>query len=361
MKICVFCGERPRAKNREHVIPQWLIRLTGAPNRQIYVGRAWYKPTLPMRRFSFSQLVFPACEECNTRSAELERRAQAVMTRIMAREQLTNGDWDLFLDWLDKIRVGLWLGMLRLNNNYRDISPRFFIDSRMGGKDRFVFVYEIQDDGQEGINWLGTETPLFEYTPSCFALVVNNFLFLNASFDFLFSKRFGFPYASHVELGEGQERVTLEKGTGKTRLPLLQRSFTVGGTQLWQPIIPWRHLRPDGEGLADVRGYYDTEFVRRHCLNFETGKGRIFSGGNQALAEYPAHRSISWVPPQRHPRDHIVYRSALAAADLLELLFRERLSAAVAPEHRADFLAVAKSTLRLHRTITNDMIRRAPR
>ena len=164
-----------------------------------------------------------------------------------------------------------------------------------------------------------------------------------------------------MELGEGQERVTLEKGTGKTRLPLLQRAFSVGGTQLWQPIIPWRHLRRDGGGLADVRGYYDTEFVRRHCLNFETGKGRIFSGGNQALAEYPAHSSISWMPPQRHPREHIVYRSALAAADLLELLFRERLSAAVAPEHKADFLAVAKSTLRLHRTITNDTIWRAPR
>lgn len=359
MKICVFCGEKPRAKNREHIIPQWLIRLTGAPNRQIYVGRAWYKPTLPMRRFSFSQLVFPACEECNTRSAELEHRAQAVMTRIMARDQLTNVDWDLFLDWLDKIRVGLWLGMLLLNNNYRDISPRFFIDTRMGGKDRFVFVYEIQDDGQEGINWLGTETPLFEYTPSCFALVVNNFLFLNASFDFLFSERLGFPYASRVELHEGRDRVTLENGTGKTRLPLLQRAFTPGGTQLWQPIIPWRHLRSD-DGLADVRGYYDTAFVREHCLNFDTGKGRIFSDGNHVLSEYPPHPSTSWMPPQRHPRAYIVHRSALAAADLLEMLFRERLSAAVPAEHKTDSHAVAKSALRLHRMLTNDILKQAP-
>src|SRR5262245_40221439 len=138
MKFCVFCGERPRSKSREHIIPQWLIRLTGDPNRQIYVGRAWYKPELPMRRFSFSQMVFPACEECNGRFADLEARAQSVMRRILSRDPLANKDWDLFLDWLDKIRVGLWLGMLFLNKNYRDISPRFFIESRIGTKDRFV-------------------------------------------------------------------------------------------------------------------------------------------------------------------------------------------------------------------------------
>lgn len=215
------------------MIPQWLIKLTGDPKRQIYVGRAWYKPTLPMRRFSFSRLVFPACDECNGRFADLEARAQSVMKRILGRRPLATQDWDLFLDWLDKIRVGLWLGMLYLNKNYRDISPRFFIESRIGAKDRFVLLYEIENDGQEGINWLGTETPVFEYTPSCFALVVNNFVFLNGSFDFLFSKRLGFPYASRIEIHTGRDRIDLENGTGKTQLPLLQKTFPPGGTRLW--------------------------------------------------------------------------------------------------------------------------------
>src|SRR5437016_72315 len=111
-RFCVFCGERPRSRSREHIIPQWLIKLTGDPNRQIYVGRAWYRPTLPMRQFSFSRLVFPACEQCNGRFAVLEGHAQLVMKRILVRDVLAAQDWDLFLDWLDKIRVGLWLGML---------------------------------------------------------------------------------------------------------------------------------------------------------------------------------------------------------------------------------------------------------
>jgi hypothetical protein len=32
-KFCVFCGESPENKNKEHVIPQWLIRMTGYSKR----------------------------------------------------------------------------------------------------------------------------------------------------------------------------------------------------------------------------------------------------------------------------------------------------------------------------------------
>jgi len=356
-RFCVFCGERPRSKSREHIIPQWLIKLTGDPNRQIYVGRAWYRPTLPMRQFSFSRLVFPACEQCNGRFAELEGRAQSVMKRILARDVLAAQDWDLFLDWLDKIRIGLWLGMLFLNKNHRGISPRFFIEGRIGTKDRFVLVYEIEDDGQEGVIWLGTETPLFEYTPSCFALVVNNFLFLNASFDFLFSRRLGFPYASRVEVHDGRDLIDLENGTGKIRLPLLQKAFPPGGTRLWQPIIPWRHLQADDGSPGDVRGQYDTAFVRSHCLDFDTGKGKIFSDGEKTLSEYPSTPSASWIPPQKHAREYIVHRSALAAGDFLELLFRSRVLAVGPKEHETGFQETGASTLRLHRTIMNHILR----
>lgn len=210
-RFCVFCGARPRSQTREHVIPQWLIKLTGDPNRKIYLGRSWNLPTLAPRNFSFSSLTFPACDECNTRFAELEVRAQIALKKILAHDGLALTDWDLFLDWLDKVRVGLWLGMLYLNKNYRGLSPRFHIATRIGTKDRLLIVYEIEDDGRQGINWLGTETPLFEYTPSCFALVVNNFLFFNVSFDFLFSKRFGFPFASRVEIHASCDKIELEK------------------------------------------------------------------------------------------------------------------------------------------------------
>jgi hypothetical protein len=40
-KFCVFCGKKPQSKNREHIIPQWLIALTGDPNRDVYLVRKW--------------------------------------------------------------------------------------------------------------------------------------------------------------------------------------------------------------------------------------------------------------------------------------------------------------------------------
>ncbi len=34
-KFCIFCGNPPKDKNAEHVIPQWLINITGKRSRQI--------------------------------------------------------------------------------------------------------------------------------------------------------------------------------------------------------------------------------------------------------------------------------------------------------------------------------------
>jgi hypothetical protein len=53
-KICIFCGNPPQGKNKEHVIPQWLIRLTGKPSRMVYLGRDWSSPELAKREYSLT-------------------------------------------------------------------------------------------------------------------------------------------------------------------------------------------------------------------------------------------------------------------------------------------------------------------
>jgi len=30
-KFCIFCGDKPQSKNLEHIIPQWLLKMTGDP------------------------------------------------------------------------------------------------------------------------------------------------------------------------------------------------------------------------------------------------------------------------------------------------------------------------------------------
>lgn len=53
-RSCVFCGMQPDSKTREHVLPRWLIEITGEPNRRAYLGRDWTDGTLKERRYSWS-------------------------------------------------------------------------------------------------------------------------------------------------------------------------------------------------------------------------------------------------------------------------------------------------------------------
>jgi len=65
-KFCVFCGQKPENKNKEHVLPKWLIKLTGKPNRQINVGlnfSDFEKDTeIKERQYSINSFTLPACE-----------------------------------------------------------------------------------------------------------------------------------------------------------------------------------------------------------------------------------------------------------------------------------------------------------
>ena len=72
-KVCIFCGERPESKNLEHVLPRWLIELTGNPKRRARFGYRRSVEGRPVERsFAFDAFKFPSCTECNQRFGELE-------------------------------------------------------------------------------------------------------------------------------------------------------------------------------------------------------------------------------------------------------------------------------------------------
>ncbi len=276
-RFCIFCGERPGCKTVEHVIPQWLIHLTGNPHRQVYLGRKWASPKLDKREFSFDSFAFPACDKCNSAFSNLETRAKSIVETILDRGSLTSYHWDTFLDWLDKVRIGIWLGMIYLNQNHLAIAPGFHIGDRLGSKDRFVIVYEIEDDGDKGVGWGNTESPLFGHMPSCFTLIIDNLIFLNASCDFLFSERFGFPFLKnrrHRE--EGGMWGDLVEGTETLQFPLVRRHFRPGGTQLFQPMFQHNFLQQDNSDPVDVSDLYNTPYVRFHCMDFTPEGGKCF-------------------------------------------------------------------------------------
>jgi hypothetical protein len=138
-KSCIFCGKKPHDKNKEHIIPKWLIKLTGNPNRIFYLGTPWLHNSSG-RNHSANQFQFPACNECNDRFSELEESSRNTINKILSCSKITTREIDLILDWFDKIRVGLWLGYRYLENNYFGIDPHFYINSRIGRADRALFI-----------------------------------------------------------------------------------------------------------------------------------------------------------------------------------------------------------------------------
>jgi hypothetical protein len=191
-KFCVFCGSEINTKTKEHVIPKWLMELTGDPNREVYLGFNWNNIENPFRIFRFSSFQFPACKSCNGKFSSLENSAKESILKLLEGKTLKVKNLHDLLDWFDKLRIGLWLGYHYLNKNIVSITPKFAIEKRMGIRDRMIAIYKLEDI-TDGINFVGVDTFAFQHVPSCFALRINNYYFFNLSKEFLFAKNLGFP------------------------------------------------------------------------------------------------------------------------------------------------------------------------
>ena len=78
-KKCIFCGKEPKNTTKEHIIPQWLIKETGDPNRKALFGIN--KKNQEHIIFNFNSFVFPACEECNNEYSQLENKVKSIIIK----------------------------------------------------------------------------------------------------------------------------------------------------------------------------------------------------------------------------------------------------------------------------------------
>ena len=276
-KFCVFCGEKPESKNKEHIIPRWLIEMTGDPNRDINLGidtRHMQKTGEgKLRTFSFKSFQFPACEKCNLEFAS-EGTVKNYFERLFDNDYFNNKELDVLLDWFDKVRIGLWLGSITLDNFTDLINPKFHIKKRISHRDRCLFIYEMEKSDWKGVQFIGFNSPGFQFVPSCFSLRVNNLYFFNFSYDFLFSKNIGFPYPKIFKNNANDTRffeIELGEGTKKIIQPLIQNKFIKASTYLYQPIVPKEIF---GTKLEEF--YSANDYVIQNCLDFNRGKGDIF-------------------------------------------------------------------------------------
>jgi len=285
---CIFCGKKPENKTKEHIIPQWLIKKTGNKKRKAFFGMPLLEydkngsltrinmPDIDVakkkgRVFSFDQFTFPACHKCNNDYSNLEADVLVVYNKLSSNESINRDEIDLLLDWIDKVRVGLWLVFHHLDKNIAEIEPNFAISERMGCYDRILMIKRFENQ-PEGLNFIGCESYAFSIMPSVFCLRINNIYLMSVSAMFLVSKGLGFPYIDTMELDKNSDLLFISpiEGTNNITTPIINRSVWGDSTCIIQPMFKNSLMRND---ISEV---YNKDYIIENSLNYKDGKGSIF-------------------------------------------------------------------------------------
>jgi hypothetical protein len=277
-KFCIFCGKPPSDKNREHIIPRWLIELTGDPKRHVRLGfKKAFRTKWSERQFAFDQFVFPACEICNTKYSALESKAKSTMLAIFDDKPVSSTEISTLLDWFDKVRVGLWLAFHLLDKNIYDIEPQFHIDRRIGQFDRLLIIERSKPEDRF-LNITGTDSPAFTYTPCAFGISVNGWHFTNVSFSYLVARRLGFPFPRKVVMEARGTHAELVEGRNRVMHPVVQFPLPDRCVSIYQPMYK--------VGLVPHRSeLYETDYVRQNSLDHQQGVGAVFIEQNGGVLQ----------------------------------------------------------------------------
>lgn len=280
--LCVFCGKLPVEKSKEHILPGWLLSLTGDPKRNVNLGYRFDSETgkLLAHSHAFSSFTIPSCGSCNNHYGRLEELVQPVVGSLIAGASLDAASAQLLLDWFDKCRVGLWLSTRTLGlNPFRAAEPKFHINQRIGSSDRALFITRLPIEAGEGLTFSGVGTPLFGSMPSVAGLRINNLLFTSASCAGLLAYRLGLPYLHDKKVKtpngifyEG----AMKFGTGRRRLPLIRYHYPFPALKIYQP------MNPDGLGMVVPR-LFAAPYVREHFHSADCERGHILNEENSSL------------------------------------------------------------------------------
>ena len=309
-KFCVFCGEKPQAKNLEHVLPYWLLELTGDPTRTVRFSPKLFDEPVKDRAFSFNAFAFPACESCNTSFSALESKAKSVISKILANADVSAVEFSTLLNWFDKVRIGLWLAFIYLDKNPLGVSPHFHIARRIGIHDRMLLIFKT-DMPAKLLNFMGCDTLFFRYTPSCFLLRINAYAFVNASYPFLFARRLGFPYPTETFFAPDERFMcTMTSGRNRVMLPLLKKELWPAGTELYQPMFG------NAYQTSKRTEPWEADYVKRNSLSWEQGIGKVFILSGKTLNHYPETPSALWVPDQIYQHNAVQREMSLLTLEL---------------------------------------------
>jgi hypothetical protein len=268
---CVFCGNKPEEKTKEHIIPKWLMDLTFHPNRDTHITFFDLNKGYKDLNIDYHSFQFPACETCNNSYSTLENETKIIVEKLLTDEEVVEEEIDKLLDWFDKVRVGLWLGYRMLTKNSWDVNPRFHINQRIRKHDRLLFIYKTKKQNK-GIKPIGVNTPIFYYIPSCFLLTINHLCFLNISSTFLISRRLGLPFTNDLKFDVVNHVNTIgefEHGLNRIMEPLLRFPFKKPCLEFYQAIY-------NDECYDASSSVFNVDYVKNAMLNSDEGISKIY-------------------------------------------------------------------------------------
>jgi hypothetical protein len=313
-KLCVFCGKLPEVKTMEHVVPKWLLELTGNPNRTGIFGAYASKEGEPIRQreFGLSAFKFAACEACNNEYSKLEDRAKDAMVKTLANEELDNTELTTLLDWFDKIRIGLHLAFNRLDDFADIITPTIYIELGQGLKDRVLLVYDHEDANRKVLTYYGVQSPIFYIMPNAFVLTVKDKVFLSAAADYLVAQKLGYPYGEFICLQDDSPDPVyrLRPGTGHTTYPVLRLPVVPGGIEIYQAVVSMHNFPGANSALRSIL-LHDEKLVCDSLRNYgsdEVRMSRIFyKKPTSDLTLLAEDEKLSLQPPTRLPLPEIAH------------------------------------------------------
>jgi len=347
-KFCVFCGEAPQEKNKEHVIPAWLIEMTGNPNREANFGVDFTKKPFKPRKFAFDSLVFPACKSCNERFAKLEELIKPIFELLLAYKPVNSDQLILLLDWLDKVRVGLWLGYLYLDKNPMGIEPNFHIQSRIGRLDRMVSISRVEN-AAVGLTFAGPTFKSYQLSPSCFGLRVNGLWLVNVSGIGLCSQRLGFPYFEPFQLNKDHRlEVSLHVGSERIMHPVERIALLPRTVNLYQPIFRTFY------GNENSEQYVGSDWIKQRTVDWAVGYGKLFLQKAGAVEVYPDEESSDWIPADAWKKEELPYRISEHVLERIRRDYENSIDLAPTQEERKHLRRKGVMARRLDRALLHN-------
>ncbi|MBL0075848.1 MAG: hypothetical protein IPP41_07900, partial [Rhodocyclaceae bacterium] len=221
--------------------------------------------------------------------SDLEADAKNLVERALASDPLSAIEISRLLDWLDKVRVGLWLGFHMLNKDFFGVEPNFHIKRRIGQFDRILLVQRSMTT-QKRLNFAGADTPAFSYHPSAFTLTINDVFLTNISSAYLLSRRLGLPYPDRLYLLPDRHELfcKLQPGLNRVLRPVVQRTWPRDARVIYQPMF--------GQVLASSLRLLRHTYVRQHSIDFDRGIGSVFVEiGSTRFAYYTRRAFARWL------------------------------------------------------------------